>query len=167
MPETETEEQRVPILSRLRPPAGAVRPRRRVGRGPASGLGKTCGKGQKGQKSRGPLKKLHFEGGQMPLQRRIPKVGFNNLFGTHYAVVNLTALDAFEADSVVDEAALRQKRLVRGRADGVKILGVGELQKALTLKVHAISKSARAKVEQAGGSVELITPKPKGPSPKG
>jgi len=158
-----TEELEVPILSRLRAPAGAVRRRRRVGRGIGSGLGKTCGKGQKGQKARGPLKKLHFEGGQMPMQRRLPKVGFNNIFATQLAPVNLSSLSVFDTGAVVDEAALREKRIVRGRVDGVKILGVGEVDKALTLKVHGVSASAKAKIEAAGGTVELIPTAPRGP----
>lgn len=167
MAEATTEEERkIPILSRLKPPPGAVHRRRRVGRGPGSGLGKTCGKGQKGQKSRGPLKKLHFEGGQMPLQRRLPKHGFTNIFADEVCVVNVGSLDVFEAGAVVDPESLKAKRLVRGRFDRVKILGVGDLEHALTVKVHAISKSAQEKVEKAGGTVELITPAAKGPKPK-
>ena len=162
----EAEDKNVPILSRLRAPAGATHRRRRVGRGEGSGLGKTCGKGQKGQKSRGPLKKPHFEGGQMPLQRRLPKVGFNNIFAAKIATVNVGALAVFEAGEVVDQDALRKRRLVRGDIDGVKILGNGELDKALTLKVNAISASAREKLEKAGGSVELLEPKPRGPKPR-
>ena len=160
------EEQEIPILSRLRAPAGATHRRRRVGRGIGSGLGKTCGKGQKGQKARGPLKKLHFEGGQMPLQRRLPKVGFTNLFSTKWAEVNVSSLAVFEDGATVDVAALRAKRLVRGQFDGVKVLGEGEISKKITLQVHGVSKGAKEKLEKAGGTVELITLAPKGPKPK-
>jgi len=159
----EAAETQVPVLSRLAPAPGAVRPRKRKGRGIGSGLGKTCGKGQKGQKTRRPFGKLHFEGGQMPLQRRLPKVGFNNIFSLKIATVNVSALSVFEAGSVVDAAALRAQRLVRGAVDGVKILGEGDLERALTFKVDAVSKSAREKIEKAGGSIELIPPKPRGP----
>lgn len=159
----DSQEKRVPILSRLSPPAGAVRPKRRIGRGIGSGLGKTGGKGQKGQKARGTMKRLGFQGGQMPLQRRLPKVGFNNIFGTEYAPVNVGDLEIFEAGTVVDEAKLREQRLVRGASDGVKVLGDGEIDRALTLKVHAISAGAREKIEKAGGTVELLPRPNKGP----
>lgn len=161
-----SEEREIPILSRLAPPPGAVRRRRRVGRGIGSGLGKTCGKGQKGQRSRGPLKKPHFEGGQMPIQRRLPKVGFNNIFARELLPVNVGALSVFEDGATVDEAALREKRLVRGRFDGVKILGQGELDKKLTLKVHGVSASAKEKIEKAGGAVEVIAAPVRGPKAK-
>lgn len=159
----DSQEKRVPILSRLSPPAGAVRPKRRIGRGIGSGLGKTGGKGQKGQKARGTMKRLGFQGGQMPLQRRLPKVGFNNIFGTEYAPVNVGDLEIFEAGTVIDEAKLREQRLVRGASDGVKVLGDGEIDRALTLKVHAISAGAREKIEKAGGTVELLPRPNKGP----
>lgn len=160
------EETKTPILSRLRPPAGAVRGKHRIGRGIGSGWGKTGGLGQKGQKARGTMKKLAFQGGQMPLQRRLPKVGFNNPTHVEYAPVNVGDLGVFAAGSNVDEAALREARLVRGRWDGVKILADGDIEVALNLKVHAISASAKEKVEKAGGSVELL-PKPvRGPRPK-
>ncbi len=148
----------VPILSRLRPPAGAVRTKKRVGRGPGSGLGKTGGRGQKGQKARQPgnIHKLHFEGGQMPLNRRLPKVGFNNPFPSTIAEVNVKQLDVFEAGATVDEKALRERGLIKGRADGIKILGTGALTKKLTVKVHGVSASAKEKIEKAGGSIELI-----------
>jgi large subunit ribosomal protein L15 len=158
-----SEEKRVPLLSRLSPPPGAVRGKRRIGRGIGSGWGKTAGKGQKGQKARGTMKRLGFQGGQMPLQRRLPKTGFNNIFATIYAPVNVADLAVFAAGSVVDEAELRAQRLVRGRVDGVKVLGDGELDRALTLKVHAISASAREKIEKAGGTVELLPRPQKGP----
>jgi large subunit ribosomal protein L15 len=160
----ESEEKRVPILSRLRPPAGAVRSKDRVGRGIGSGWGKTAGRGQKGQKARRNMHKLGFQGGQMPLQRRLPKIGFNNVnFGTRYAPVNVGDLEVFEAGTVVDEAALRQARIVRGRWDGVKLLADGELARKLTLKVDKISAAAKEKVEKAGGTVELLQRKQPGP----
>lgn len=160
---SDAQEKRVPLLSRLRAPEGAVKGKHRVGRGIGSGWGKTAGKGQKGQKARGTMKRLGFQGGQMPLQRRLPKIGFNNIFGTHYAPVNVVELNIFDAGSVIDEAELRQQRIVRGRWDGVKILGEGELTRALTVKVHAISGAAREKIEKAGGTVDLIPRPNKGP----
>ena len=159
----DSQDKRIPLLSRLSPPAGAVRPKRRIGRGIGSGWGKTAGKGQKGQKARGTMKRLGFQGGQMPLQRRLPKIGFNNIFGVEYAPVNVEELSNFEAGSVIDETLLRERRIVRGRWDGVKVLGGGELDRALTLKVHAVSASAREKIEKAGGTVELLPRPHKGP----
>jgi large subunit ribosomal protein L15 len=135
----------------------------RIGRGIGSGKGKTGGQGQKGQKARGTMKKLGFQGGQMPLQRRLPKIGFNNIFGRHLAPVNVGDLTHFAAGSAVDEATLRSERLVRGHWDGVKILGGGEIDRALTLKVDAISASAKDKIEKAGGSVVLLERKARGP----
>ncbi|MDH5492298.1 MAG: 50S ribosomal protein L15 [Myxococcales bacterium] len=154
----EQEEPQVPILSRLRPPPGAVRPKRRKGRGPGSGLGTTAGKGQKGQKSRSPghFSKLAFEGGQMPLQRRLPKVGFHNPFSKKVTAVNLRDLNRFEAGSTVDLEALSGAGLLRRKFDSVKILGKGELDRALTVKAHAFSAGAQSKIEAAGGSVELL-----------
>lgn len=151
----EQTEKPVPILSRLRPPAGAVRKKTRVGRGPGSGLGKTAGRGQKGQRARNTTP-TGFEGGQMPLQRRLPKTGFKNPFKTHYATINVGDLNAFDKGSVVDLAALQQTRLVRKALDGLKVLGTGELDRALTVKAHAFSASAREKIEKAGGKVEVI-----------
>jgi large subunit ribosomal protein L15 len=150
-------EKDVPILSRLRAPVGAVRNKKRKGRGIGK-LGKTAGKGMKGQKARSPgnFQKLGFEGGQMPLYRRIPKRGFHNLFATNYAEVNVRDLVRFDAGAVVDEAALREKRLVSGKFDGIKLLGNGDLDRALTLKVHAASAGAKAKVEAAGGTLEIL-----------
>ncbi len=159
----EAQEKRIPILSRLSPPPGAVRNRMRIGRGIGSGKGKTGGKGQKGQKARGTMKKLGFQGGQMPLQRRLPKVGFNNMFTVAYAPVNVADLAVFGADASVDEATLRDARIVRGRWDGVKILASGEISHALKLRVDAISAAAKEKIEKAGGSVELIEKKQPGP----
>lgn len=160
----ESQDKRVPILSRLSPPEGAVRGKRRIGRGIGSGWGKTAGKGQKGQKARGTMKRLGFQGGQMPLQRRLPKIGFNNHnFQTVYAPVNVGDLEVFAAGSVVDEAALRKERIVRGNWDGIKVLADGEIDRALTLKVHAISAAAKEKIEKAGGKVELLEKKTPGP----
>jgi large subunit ribosomal protein L15 len=159
----DAQDKRVPILSRLRAPEGAVKTKHRVGRGIGSGWGKTAGKGQKGQKARGTMKRLGFQGGQMPLQRRLPKIGFNNIFGTTYAPVNVGDLEVFAAGSVVDEAALRAVRLVRGPSDGVKVLGDGDIDRALTLKVDAISAAAKEKIEKAGGSVEILPRPAKGP----
>lgn len=152
------EETYVPILSRLRAPEGAVQKKKRVGRGPGSGLGKTAGRGQKGQKARQPgnIHKLHFEGGQMPLNRRLPKVGFNNPFKTKIAEVNVDDLAIFEAGSVVDIAALRERGLVKGAVDGVKVLGNGELTKKLTVKAEKFSETAKAKIAKAGGTAEVI-----------
>jgi large subunit ribosomal protein L15 len=151
----EQTEKPVPILSRLRPPVGAVRKKTRVGRGPGSGLGKTAGRGQKGQRARNTTP-TGFEGGQMPLQRRLPKTGFKNLFKKNFATINVGDLTAFPKGSVVDLAALIQTRQVRKALDGLKILGDGELEHALTVKAHAFSSTARAKIEKAGGKVEVI-----------
>ena len=157
------QEKQAPILSRLSPPAGSVKTKRRIGRGIGSGWGKTAGKGQKGQKARGTMKKLGFQGGQMPLQRRLPKIGFNNPSHVEFAPVNVGDLQVFKAGTVVDEAALRKARLVRGVNDGVKVLADGDLEVALTLKVNAISAAAKEKIEKAGGSVELLPRPVKGP----
>lgn len=151
----EQTEKAVPILSRLRPPAGAVRKKTRVGRGPGSGLGKTAGRGQKGQRARNTTP-TGFEGGQMPLQRRLPKTGFKNPFKTNFATINVGNLNSFAKGSVVDLAALMQQRLVRKALDGLKVLGDGEIEHALTVKAHAFSAGARAKIEKAGGKVEVI-----------
>ena len=154
-------------LNSLKPAPGAKKDRHRVGRGVGSGWGKTGGRGQKGQKARRNMRKLGFQGGQMPLQRRLPKVGFNNVFKVEYAPVNVCDLEVFEAGSVVDEAALRKARVVRGRWDGVKVLAGGDLDRAIKLKVDAISAAAREKIEKAGGSVELLPRKEPGPRSKG
>ncbi len=153
------EETKVPILSRLRPPPGAVRSKKRKGRGPGSGHGKTAGKGQKGQKARHPggLGMLGFEGGQTPLYRRIPKRGFTNKWAKSVQVVNVQVLsERFEAGATVDVDALRSCGLIKRKADVIKILGDGEIDKALTVKVHAFSKSAKEKIEKAGGTVEVV-----------
>ena len=146
-------------LEDLRPAPGSVKRRKRVGRGPGSGHGKTSTKGQKGQRSRsGGGKGGGFEGGQMPLYRRLPKRGFLPHGGkTEYAVVDLKSLGRFAANSTVDPEALAEARLIRrsGR-DRVKVLGNGEVPHALTLKVHAVSESAKAKIEAKGGRVEVL-----------
>jgi large subunit ribosomal protein L15 len=143
------------ILSRLAPPAGAVKVAKRVGRGVGSGLGKTCGKGMKGQKARhgGNFGKLHFQGGQTPIQRRLPKRGFRVPFPTETVALNLSDLERFEAGSTVNEVALRAARLVQGRDVRIKILGDGELSKKLTVEAHGFSASASEKIEKAGGKV--------------
>lgn len=144
-------------LHELKPAKGATKDRKRKGRGVGSGLGKTAGRGSKGQKARsGPGIRPGWEGGQMPLHRRLPKRGFNNVFKKDFAVVNVSDLDRFDAGMVVDEAALVRIGLLKGRHDGVKLLGQGEIGVALTVKLNAISRSAKEKIEAAGGSVEVI-----------
>jgi large subunit ribosomal protein L15 len=146
-------------LDELRPAPGATHRRKRVGRGPASGQGKTAGKGHKGQKARsGGGVRVGFEGGQMPLYRRLPKRGFLPYGGkTEYAVVNLKSLGGFPADSVVDPDALVKAGLIKkGARSRVKLLGTGDVPHAWTVRVHAISESARAKVEEKGGRVEVL-----------
>jgi large subunit ribosomal protein L15 len=146
-------------LSNLAKPAGATREKVRLGRGPGSGLGKTSGRGQKGQYARSRGFKPHFEGGQTPLQRRLPKRGFKNTaFAKITIEVNVGDLDGFTAGANVDESALAAHGLVRGRYDRIKVLGSGEITKAVTVTAHAFSKSAAAKIEKAGGKVVLLTP---------
>jgi large subunit ribosomal protein L15 len=142
-------------LNNLKPRPGAKHRVKRLGCGESSGHGKTSGKGHKGQKARsGGSIRLGFEGGQMPLIRRLPKRGFNNAaFKGKYAVINLDELEVFEAGSQINEQILREKGLVNGKIDGVKILGRGELTKKLTVEANKFSESARQKIEQAGGSV--------------
>jgi large subunit ribosomal protein L15 len=146
-----------PILSRLRAPKGAVQNKRRIGRGPGSGLGTTGGKGQKGQYARaGGQVRRGFEGGQTPLMRRLPKVGFTNPFRKNVAVVNIRDLTDFDAGAVIDVAEMLKVGLVRGPHDSIKILGDGALTKALTVRAHAFSKTAKERIESAGGKAELI-----------
>jgi len=143
-------------LHDLKPAQGSHRARKRVGRGPGSGLGKTSGRGQKGQKARsGGAVARGFEGGQMPLQRRIPKRGFSPLNRVEYAVVNLRDLDRLEVQDITPES-LRSVGLVGKKALPVKVLGTGEVSRAFTVKVHAVSAGARAKIEAAGGTVALV-----------
>jgi large subunit ribosomal protein L15 len=147
-------------LNDLRPAPGSTKSRKRVGRGPGSGHGKTSGKGHKGQHARsGGGKRAGFEGGQMPLYRRIPKRGFLPYGGkTEYAVVNLKALAAFEAGSVVDPDGLVKAGLVKNGQRGlVKILGTGDIEHALTVKAHAVSAGARQKIEAKGGRIEVLS----------
>lgn len=143
-------------LSKLAKPEGATRPKTRVGRGPGSGLGKTAGRGQKGQYARTRGFKRHFEGGQTPIQRRLPKRGFKNPFPTLVAEVNVGALEVFAAGAKVDADALAAKGLLKGRWDKIKILGDGELTKAVTVTAHAFSKSAAEKIKKAGGKAVLL-----------
>ncbi len=144
-------------LHELSGAVGATKEVKRVGRGHGSGNGKTAGKGHKGQNARsGGGVRPGFEGGQMPLQRRIPKRGFNNIFATKYAIVNISDLAAFEAGAVVDAQALVDKGIIKKTLDGMKVLGNGELTNAITVKAAAFSKSAKEKIEQAGGKTEVI-----------
>ena len=144
-------------LNNLRPAKGSVRQRKRVGRGPGSGLGKTSGRGEKGQKSRsGYSRKVGFEGGQMPLHRRVPKRGFTNPFRKEYAEVNLERLEAFEAGTIVTPEVLREHGLIKSMRDGVKILAKGKLSKALTVRAHKFSAKAQEEIGKAGGKAELI-----------
>jgi len=144
-------------LSNLQPALGSHRDRKRIGRGHGSGTGKTSGKGHKGQKARsGGSIKAGFEGGQMPLQRRLPKRGFTPVSRKEYALVNLRDLELFEAGSVVDIEALGKAGLVGQLKDGIKILGDGDLSKALTVKAHKFSQSAQEKIVAAGGTVEVL-----------
>lgn len=143
-------------IHQLAPAEGSKFTAKRVGRGHGSGNGKTAGKGHKGQKARsGYSHKIGFEGGQMPLQRRVPKRGFNNIFATKYATVNVSALEAFDNGTVVDAAALQEKGLVKKLYDGVKILGSGEITKNLTVNAAAFTESAKQKIEAAGGKAEV------------
>jgi large subunit ribosomal protein L15 len=146
------------ILSRLQPPEGAVKERKRVGRGPGSGMGKTSTRGQKGQKARskGNINKLHFHGGQTPMQRRLPKRGFRNPLAARVANVNVGALEVFENGATVDVEALKAKRLVQGRYDLIKVLGDGELTKNLTVHAHAFSAGAISKIESKGGKAVAL-----------
>jgi large subunit ribosomal protein L15 len=145
-------------LNDLRPHPGSTKNRKRVGRGPGSGSGKTSGRGEKGQKSRsGFARKPGFEGGQMPLFRRIPRRGFNNIFRVEYAVVNLQQLEVFGAGSVAGPAEFVTKGFIgKGETGAVKVLGKGALTKALTVKAHRVSAAAKAAIEKAGGTVELL-----------
>jgi large subunit ribosomal protein L15 len=146
------------ILSHLAPPEGAHRKERRLGRGPGSGVGKMSGRGFKGQKARQPgnLGKMNFQGGQTPIQRRLPKRGFRVPFPQKVVALNVGSLERFDAKSDVGELQLREERLVQGQVDKIKILGHGELSKPLTVTAHEFSQSARLKIEAAGGKVVVI-----------
>jgi large subunit ribosomal protein L15 len=146
------------MLDRLAPRAGSKKPAKRVGRGRGSGMGKTSGRGTKGQgkRSAGRETPFWFEGGQMPLARRLPKRGFFNPHRVTFQIVNVGVLSAFEAGAKVDAEALLARGLIRRNGGGVKLLAQGEAPKNLTVKVQRVSGSARKKIEEAGGSVELI-----------
>jgi large subunit ribosomal protein L15 len=144
------------MLGKLQPPRGAKKRPKRVGRGPGSGHGKTSCKGSKGQKARsGAPIRPGFEGGQMPLQRRLPKRGFRNIFKERFALVNVRDLNRFSAGAVVDTEALQKAGLVKKVYDGVKILGDGDLTIAVTVKAHKFTEAARKKIEAAAGKVEV------------
>ena len=142
-------------LSNLKPANGSTHSNYRKGRGHASGNGKTAGYGHKGQKARSGAPRPGFEGGQMPLYRRLPKRGFKNVNHKDIAALNLSSLEAFEDGATVDLEALVEKGLVKGAHDGVKILGGGELSKKLTVNVDKVTESAKEKIEAAGGKVEV------------
>jgi large subunit ribosomal protein L15 len=144
-------------LHELQPAKGSTRNRKRIGRGPGSGWVKTAGRGSKGQKSRsGGGTRPGFEGGQMPIHRRLPKRGFTNIFKKNIAVINIGDLEIFESGTVIDRIVLVRSGLVKGRNDGIKLLGEGDISMPLTVKLNAVSRSAREKIEAAGGSVEVI-----------
>ncbi len=145
-------------IHELTPAPGSVKDAKRKGRGAGSGNGKTAGKGHKGQKARsGGGVRPGFEGGQMPLQRRIPKRGFNNIFATNYVAINVGVLnEKFNDGDVVDAAAIKASGIIKNTKDGIKILGEGNLTKKLTVKAAAYSESAKQKIEEAGGKAEVI-----------
>ena len=144
-------------LHELSPAPGSVRDVKRIGRGHGSGNGKTAGKGHKGQKARaGRGIRAGFEGGQMPLHRRIPKRGFNNIFANPYTAINVAVLNRFEDGAVVNTEALLNAGIIKKAPYGVKVLGNGKLEKNLTVQVAAFSESAKAKIEAAGGKAEVI-----------
>ena len=150
-------------LNNLHPAAGSTHKKKRVGRGPGSGLGKTAGRGHKGQKSRsGYSAKIGFEGGQMPLQRRLPKRGFTNIFKKQWIEVSLSALErSFGADEEITPELMHERGVIaKGRRD-VVVLGTGEISKALRVSAHRFTKSAREKIERAGGAASLIESRPK------
>ena len=155
-------------LNNLRPAAGSTHKKKRVGRGPGSGLGKTAGRGNKGQKSRsGYSAKIGFEGGQMPLQRRLPKRGFTNIFKKQWIEVSLASLDSrFEANEEITPELMHERGVIaKGRRD-VVVLGTGEVSKALRVAAHRFTKSAREKIERAGGAVTLIEKSPVADAPQ-
>ncbi len=144
-------------LYELAPEKGQHKNRKRVGRGVASGNGKTAGRGSKGQNSRsGGGVRPGYEGGQMPIHRRLPKRGFKNPFKKIYAIINVQDLNRFDTDMTVDEAELVRSGLIKGDRDGIKLLGKGELTIPLTLKIDKVSESARKKIEAAGGKIEVL-----------
>ena len=144
-------------LHELHPAEGSTTAAKRVGRGVGSGLGKTAGKGHKGAKARsGGGKRPGFEGGQMPLYRRVPKKGFTNIFGTDYETINVEALEVFENDTVVTEELLIEAGIIHNSKDGLKVLGNGDLTKKLTVKAAKFTASAKEKIEAVGGTAEVI-----------
>ena len=145
-------------LYNIHPTEGATKTRKRVGRGVGSGLGKTSGRGEKGQKARsGYSHKPGFEGGQLPLYRRLPKRGFSNaMFKTKYAVINLSDLNKFENDTVITPELLKEMGLIKNQLDGIKVLGNGTLEKKLTVKAHKFSDVAKEQIEKLGGKAEVI-----------
>jgi len=141
----------------IRPAEGSTKNRKRVGRGVGSGHGKTSCKGHKGQKARsGGTKGAGFEGGQMPLQRRVPKRGFKNIFKKEYAIVNLDIIDALKDDAVITPELLIEKGVIKKLKDGLKVLAAGSIQRPVTIKANAFSTSAAAKIEAAGGKTEVL-----------
>ena len=144
-------------LHELSPVAGSTKERKRIGRGAGSGQGKTAGKGHKGQKARaGRGMRPGFEGGQMPIYRRLPKRGFTNIFAKEFAEVNVSSLNVFDDDAVVDAQVLYEKRIIRKKCDGLKVMGNGDLTKKLTVKASAFSAAAKEKIEALGGTTEVI-----------
>ena len=143
-------------LHELKAVEGSSTAAKRKGRGHGSGNGKTAGYGHKGQKARSGAKKAGFEGGQMPLQRRLPKRGFNNIFATQYVTVKVSDREKFETGSVIDAQALLDAGIIKKVLDGVKVLGNGEVTKAVTVKAAAYTASAKEKIEKAGGKAEVI-----------
>jgi large subunit ribosomal protein L15 len=146
------------MLDRLKPRDGSRQSIKRAGRGPGSGLNKTAGRGEKGQGHRSPGREtpFHFEGGQMPLARRLPKRGFHNLFRTTYRTVNVGALSVYGEGESIDPASLEARGLIKHGKDGVKLLGNGDAPKGAVVRVHKVSAGARTKIEAAGGTVEIL-----------
>ncbi|MDY6863418.1 MAG: 50S ribosomal protein L15 [Thermodesulfobacteriota bacterium] len=144
-------------LNELSYPDGARKKRKRVGRGPGSGKGKTSGKGHKGQKARSGCKlKRGFEGGQMPLKRRLPKRGFTNIFKKHYTIINVKDLNIYDEGSTIDVESLKREGLIKKVRAGIRLLGDGDIEKAFTVKVNYCTKAARKKIESASGKIEII-----------
>ena len=144
-------------INELSPAEGSRKKRKRVGRGPGSGHGKTCCRGHKGQRSRsGGGVRPGFEGGQMPLHRRLPKRGFANIFRKEYNILNVEDLNRFEPDALLDAEAFKQAGLIKRMMDGIKLLGTGEITHPVVVRIQKVSKAAKEKVEAAGGKVELI-----------
>ena len=153
-------------LSGIKPPAGQKHTKRRIGRGMGTGRSKTAGRGQKGQRSISGFSLMRgFEGGQMPLHRRLPKRGFTNIFRKEFAIINVGRLDQLEGDTF-DPAKLTELGIVKQLGDGLKVLGAGDVKRALKVKAHFFSESAKQKIEAAGGTVETIGPEKKSPAEK-